>query len=470
MTIKPLAMKSILTFIFILVVTYLHSQNSFSAAYATRFIDIPGPQFYGSIKQNNTIIIYEYNDNGTVTWQDTIHSTVPNENLYQYDIHPFPNSPEFAVILQSSYNSSFASDTTRIIQTYKLNYSTKQITGGSIDTLSTFQYISLFASGTSTNNQPNNIQLFVPRQKLTYLGLVSRSLEPWIIDDNLSYSQICSSDSVIIQNTNRNRLSYVNDTLLRIEVLPSTILRERYSSDFTNINPLLNQPLNNVNSEYFNVLYGNRISSDSILVVIFEKYSGANNASFHFYLFTADLELINEKTVPIGNDYNSTIVVHSNLIYHCPTLSLTQNITASANIRVFDMNFDEVCEFPTGTIVNNSYGVSIINDQVYFNQKNGISIIHFAVNNCELSLSIDESEIPEFKTYPNPTNQLLTIEFNHPNSKKQLIIYNLFGESLLNEIPSQQLKTLDLSNLASGTYILRIIEDNQIATQKINKL
>ena len=72
-----------------------------------------------------------------------------------------------------------------------------------------------------------------------------------------------------------------------------------------------------------------------------------------------------------------------------------------------------------------------------------------------------------FKLYPNPANDLITIEsINNSNTDFEFEIYNLLGSKVLNGKSSGQ---IDISHLANGTYILQIQQDNQKQSLKFLK-
>jgi len=75
------------------------------------------------------------------------------------------------------------------------------------------------------------------------------------------------------------------------------------------------------------------------------------------------------------------------------------------------------------------------------------------------------------QVYPNPTNGQLTIQSNATTSLtgQTLSIFNVLDENVFETQLSHTTTTIDISNLASGIYILRIGEGNNIYTTKIIK-
>jgi len=66
--------------------------------------------------------------------------------------------------------------------------------------------------------------------------------------------------------------------------------------------------------------------------------------------------------------------------------------------------------------------------------------------------------------YPNPTNEILNIR-NAENS--ELVIYNLLGETVLKTKCNSAFSTINVSGLAEGTYIVKVVSEKNIVTKKI---
>ena len=74
-------------------------------------------------------------------------------------------------------------------------------------------------------------------------------------------------------------------------------------------------------------------------------------------------------------------------------------------------------------------------------------------------------EIEGFKMYPNPiTNGILNI-ITSENGVKSVQIFDILGKRVLSrDILNPQ---INLSSLKSGVYILKVTENNRIATRKL---
>ena len=75
--------------------------------------------------------------------------------------------------------------------------------------------------------------------------------------------------------------------------------------------------------------------------------------------------------------------------------------------------------------------------------------------------------LPSFKIYPNPVTSKLTIEqLTKTNRIRLMSVQGQILQDIYYPEPSQ---TIDMTNLESGIYIIRMIQDNQIINRKILK-
>lgn len=81
------------------------------------------------------------------------------------------------------------------------------------------------------------------------------------------------------------------------------------------------------------------------------------------------------------------------------------------------------------------------------------------------SVNAFEAELP-VKMYPNPTTDFITIQTEQPHEHLLLELYSAHGELLM---ASKNKKTLDLSGVENGLYILRIKLGNHLTIRKVIK-
>ncbi|MBI3233738.1 MAG: CotH kinase family protein [Bacteroidetes bacterium] len=80
--------------------------------------------------------------------------------------------------------------------------------------------------------------------------------------------------------------------------------------------------------------------------------------------------------------------------------------------------------------------------------------------------SISEPENnTSLQLYPNPTKDILYIQFDSPQSDYQVELYDLFGRLVVH---SNDASTLDLSSQSSGIYIIKVTSGSSVFTKKIS--
>lgn len=119
----------------------------------------------------------------------------------------------------------------------------------------------------------------------------------------------------------------------------------------------------------------------------------------------------------------------------------------------------------TWSVYNFGMGTSL--SDIYFTNENtgyvvGNGVIYKTTNGGDCSSTSIISITPlEFNLYPNPAQESITIE----TTKKIVNVscYNLMGQLLL----ETQDKVLNISHLSSGTYIIRVMTEDGVSSQKI---
>lgn len=118
----------------------------------------------------------------------------------------------------------------------------------------------------------------------------------------------------------------------------------------------------------------------------------------------------------------------------------------------------------SGTVTSDGENTYVlqINDSILYNQKyygNGadrIVLVKLANPNYNINVN-DIQSAKNIKLYPNPTNDIITIE-HRTNKKEILTIYDMQGKSMYHIIwlPSQSQQVIDMNNSAKGIYIIRL--------------
>lgn len=85
------------------------------------------------------------------------------------------------------------------------------------------------------------------------------------------------------------------------------------------------------------------------------------------------------------------------------------------------------------------------------------------------NLGIDDfTETNTVKVYPNPVNDILNISFEQGISA--VVVYNLLGQEVFSKPFNSNEVSINMSNLASGTYLVKVNAENLVKTVKIIKL
>ena len=115
-----------------------------------------------------------------------------------------------------------------------------------------------------------------------------------------------------------------------------------------------------------------------------------------------------------------------------------------------------------------TYGQCVRMDATLFNERASLLT---SIGCTPSPLSINENLLEgSVKTYPNPFLNQLTIEANKPIYKIE--IYSLLGQKLKNiefNSPAENLKNIDLSELAQGNYLAKIYFEHIVKSIKIIK-
>ncbi|MEJ6583165.1 MAG: T9SS type A sorting domain-containing protein [Crocinitomicaceae bacterium] len=83
--------------------------------------------------------------------------------------------------------------------------------------------------------------------------------------------------------------------------------------------------------------------------------------------------------------------------------------------------------------------------------------------------SLKENQLLDFKLYPNPSNGTFTIELPQEYTvNSDIIVLDLAGRTLHSAVYSSKSFDLNLSNLSSGNYILKIVNNEKFITKNIS--
>jgi uncharacterized delta-60 repeat protein len=84
------------------------------------------------------------------------------------------------------------------------------------------------------------------------------------------------------------------------------------------------------------------------------------------------------------------------------------------------------------------------------------------------TLAVGESETAIFRLYPNPANTQITLELNDAASNYQVSIFDVLGKKIYTS-QIQKAGQIDVSGLASGTYLVKLTSDNKSSVVRFVK-
>jgi hypothetical protein len=84
-------------------------------------------------------------------------------------------------------------------------------------------------------------------------------------------------------------------------------------------------------------------------------------------------------------------------------------------------------------------------------------------------LSIPEAKRLDFEMYPNPASDMLTIQLPSNSNEATVEFYDYVGRKALTQKITNSSNKIDVNNLSTGIYILKVLSDDKIGTQKFIK-
>ncbi len=90
----------------------------------------------------------------------------------------------------------------------------------------------------------------------------------------------------------------------------------------------------------------------------------------------------------------------------------------------------------------------------------------FQLSVYDVTMATSTFDNANFAYYPNPVDTVLNL--NYVKNISSVSVFNLLGQEVMAKT-SNNLTQVDMSALASGTYLVKVTSDNQVKTIKINK-
>ena len=95
----------------------------------------------------------------------------------------------------------------------------------------------------------------------------------------------------------------------------------------------------------------------------------------------------------------------------------------------------------------------------------GSSITARNSSDFSIALSIDDLAADNLKVYPNPTSLGYVIISSRGSSKIDVMVFDIIGKEIIRNTISNN--TLDVSDLKTGVYLLKISQDDAVTTKKL---
>ena len=113
-------------------------------------------------------------------------------------------------------------------------------------------------------------------------------------------------------------------------------------------------------------------------------------------------------------------------------------------------------------------GTQIFDGFTYYavNYENGCSSAPFDVT-VTVVLGTDTFDSTNFSAYPNPTSDVITLQYSKEIT--EISVLNLLGQTMLNKKLNATETTIDLSNLPSATYFVKVVSEEKIKMIKVIK-
>lgn len=122
-----------------------------------------------------------------------------------------------------------------------------------------------------------------------------------------------------------------------------------------------------------------------------------------------------------------------------------------------------------GAQVGNYAGICTLSSPgsaIIMNDGNGSELMEKTTVSASATI---EGGLNETRVYPNPFKYSVNIDFGSNFDEKQINIYNAVGQMLKTITTSDNLTTLDLSELNYGVYMMQVVSRDQMKTIRLVK-
>jgi hypothetical protein len=144
------------------------------------------------------------------------------------------------------------------------------------------------------------------------------------------------------------------------------------------------------------------------------------------------------------------------------------NVNEPASHGFITFKIKQNLDLPIGNVLKNSAAIYFdFNAPIITNET--FHTIYDRFLPIDIPKRVVEEHSDQFLVYPNPTSNLLTVQ-QYGNHLAELELFHINGQLLFQVNMKDKLKTINLSNFAAGTYILRIKTKEGTQTFKVMKI
>jgi hypothetical protein len=180
---------------------------------------------------------------------------------------------------------------------------------------------------------------------------------------------------------------------------------------------------------------------------------------------------VSQTGIPSVFVYSTVVTVTVNSLPATPTITKTNPAPSFANLLTSSLATSYQWYNSSGIITgatSRTYTVTA-NGSYYVIVKNANGCSSAASNTIVISnVGIDFLSGNSFNIYPNPVNNFLSVELNSV-SNTVISILDIIGNKVLEVIPTDNTTNINLSSLSSGVYMIRVMQNGKISTQKLIK-
>jgi len=294
-----------------------------------------------------------------------------------------------------------------------------------------------------------------------------------------------------VRNTAEPEHLVVDDVVITAgEVVPpteATIYEIQYTTDVSGASPLVGQIVitsgivtgSKAGTGYFlqdgvgpwngifvNDLTNNPALGDEVLITATVQenfgYTRMNNIAVYEVVSTGN-------TVPAAEQLNPTTASQEQWESVLVTVADVQCTSLPNNFGEWNINnwlgsmlVDDVL-FASAPTLNAYYTITGPTQYAF----NTWRILPRSAGDLGVGTSVNENSATSFVTYPNPANDMLTIELEATNSRTEYSLLDAAGRVVLNDVATNDRVVLNTRDLSNGVYLLTVRNNSNVRSQRV---